>query len=503
MLRRLKTSHTSRAGAVSTLLAGALLATGIGCERAPKPTFTPSEALLKVAPQVREGVAVEKDGEKTYVPGINDLLAEHFGTPTEPAVWTLLPIDFGGEPTAVTKVVSPSAEVAEKAEVEEKPFSELKVTVEPFGSETKTDLAIQPGAIAAWTKGKYKGRSFQITSIDPKGSITLAGKFDKGLPKEGDKLLLGAGAVLEHGQALYARHCMHCHGPGGAGDGPTAKYLNPKPRDYRLGKYKFTSTAGTEKASSQDLLDTLKHGIPGTSMPAFRLLSDEDLHALVEYVRWLSIRGEYDIQLATLAASFGFDRKSFDERIADGDTEEDLIEEAQGFLEDDFPDEAEVTAEGIGESWENANDPSAVVEPSIPRVPDTPESRARGRALYLSKKAQCSGCHGEYGKGDGPQTFMYWKNPATNQDYPRPGLHDDWQNIIQPRDLTQGIYRGGRRPIDVFRRIHAGIKGTPMPRFGGSLTEEEIWDIVNYVLHAPYDPLPAPGSGEKLAASGH
>jgi mono/diheme cytochrome c family protein len=457
--------------------------------------------MLKLAPEVRDGITVEtKDGKTEHIAGINDLLAEHFGTPTEPAVWTLLPLDFGGEPTSVTKVVSPSVEVAEKAEEDEQPFGELTVAIEPL----KESASIAPGATAAWTKGTYKGRSFRIASLDPKaGSITLAGKFDEGLPKEGDKLLVGAGSVLEHGQELYARHCIHCHGPGGAGDGPTGRYLEPKPRDYRLGKFKFTSTAGPEKASSKDLLDILKQGVPGTSMPAFRLLSNEELHALVEYVRWLATRGEYEIQLATTVASYGYDQKSYDELIADGDSREDFIDEVKGFLEDDLKDESEIVAEGIGESWENADDPSAIVEPTVPRVADTPESRARGRALYLTKKAQCASCHGVYGKGDGPLTFTFWKDPATNKEYPRPGLHDDWHNPIQPRDLTQNIYRGGRRPIDVFRRIHAGIKGTPMPRFGGSLTEEEIWDIVNYVLHVPYDPLPAPGRGEQVAISGH
>lgn len=482
------------------LLAAALLTVNAGCERAPEPKFAPSEAMLNLVPEVQDGVTVDaEDGETKDVPGLNDLQDEHFGTPTDPAVWTLLPIDFGGHPTAVTKVLSPSAEVAEKAEDDEQPFGEVTVSVESLAK-----TPVTPGAIAAWTKGTYKGRSFRVASIDPKAkSVTLAGEFDEGLPEEGDKLLLGAGSVLAHGQALYARHCIHCHGAGGAGDGPTARYLNPKPRDYRLGKFKFTSTAGPEKASSRDLLDILKHGIPGTSMPAFRLLSDEDLHALVEYVRWLAMRGEYDIQLATLAASFGYDQAAYDERIADGDSREDFLEEAQSFLEDDLPDEAEITAEGIGESWESADDPSAVIEPSIPRVADTPESRARGRALYLSEKTKCATCHGIYGKGDGPQAYAAIEDPRTKQPYPVPGLHDDWHNPIRPRDLTQGVYRGGRRPIDVFRRIHAGIKGTPMPRFSGSLTEEEIWDIVNFVLHAPHDPLPEPGRGEQVAISGH
>src|SRR5262245_30980488 len=35
----------------------------------------------------------------------------------------------------------------------------------------------------------------------------------------------------KHG--LYRRHCAHCHGINGDGQGPTASILNPYPRDYR------------------------------------------------------------------------------------------------------------------------------------------------------------------------------------------------------------------------------------------------------------------------------
>ena len=44
------------------------------------------------------------------------------------------------------------------------------------------------------------------------------------------------------GYALYRRNCLHCHGVSGAGDGPTAPFLYPTPRDYRKGIFKFTST---------------------------------------------------------------------------------------------------------------------------------------------------------------------------------------------------------------------------------------------------------------------
>jgi mono/diheme cytochrome c family protein len=68
-----------------------------------------------------------------------------------------------------------------------------------------------------------------------------------------------------------------------------------------------------------------------------------------------------------------------------------------------------------------------------------------------------------------------------------------------PRNLRDGSYRGGRRPVDIFWRVSAGIAGTPMPAGGpatagaqGTLTEEEIWQIVDYVHSLPFEPASRP-----------
>ena len=58
---------------------------------------------------------------------------------------------------------------------------------------------------------------------------------------------------------------------------------------------------------------------------------------------------------------------------------------------------------------------------------------------------------------------------------------------IKPRNLRKAIYRGGRRPLDLYYRIHAGINGAPMPSAAGTLTPDEIWHIVNYIRGLPYE----------------
>ena len=56
----------------------------------------------------------------------------------------------------------------------------------------------------------------------------------------------------------------------------------------------------------------------------------------------------------------------------------------------------------------------------------------------------------------------------------------------------------GRR-VDVYYRIHAGITGSPMPGVGstapggtGTLTEAEIWQLVDYVTSLPYEAASGP-----------
>jgi mono/diheme cytochrome c family protein len=38
------------------------------------------------------------------------------------------------------------------------------------------------------------------------------------------------------GKAVYDAHCVECHGATGTGDGASAAYLVPRPRDFTSGK---------------------------------------------------------------------------------------------------------------------------------------------------------------------------------------------------------------------------------------------------------------------------
>ncbi len=96
---------------------------------------------------------------------------------------------------------------------------------------------------------------------------------------------------------------MHCHGITGDGAGPTAAFLNPYPRDYRKGVYKFKSSKKGSKPTHEDLKMVLMEGIAGTAMPSFKLLPDQEVEALLHYVRYLTARGEVERKLFELAAT--------------------------------------------------------------------------------------------------------------------------------------------------------------------------------------------------------
>ena len=66
---------------------------------------------------------------------------------------------------------------------------------------------------------------------------------------------------------------------------------------------------------------------------------------------------------------------------------------------------------------------------------------------------------------------------------------DDWGNPLRPANLNRGVYKGGRRPLDIYWRIAKGITGAQMPsHYPGLINEKQVWDLVNFVLALPYEP---------------
>ncbi len=72
---------------------------------------------------------------------------------------------------------------------------------------------------------------------------------------------------LRESAELYANKCLHCHGNEGGADGPTARFLDPLPRDYRRGIFKYTALKDKARPRRIDLYNTLAEGVYSTAMP--------------------------------------------------------------------------------------------------------------------------------------------------------------------------------------------------------------------------------------------
>jgi len=92
-------------------------------------------------------------------------------------------------------------------------------------------------------------------------------------------------------KTLYDNSCASCHGTDGRGHGPAADALNPKPRDFTRGTFKFRSTASGSLPTDDDLYRAISHGMPGTSMLSWKgILTDDQMRALAVYVKRFSPR---------------------------------------------------------------------------------------------------------------------------------------------------------------------------------------------------------------------
>jgi mono/diheme cytochrome c family protein len=328
------------------------------------------------------------------------------------------------------------------------------------------------------------------------------------------KIAAGPVGSDEHGnpRGLYREHCAHCHGITGDGVGPTAVFLNPYPRDYRKGQFKFKSTPVGQKPTHADLKKIVLEGVPGTAMPSFKLLPELEVEALVEYVKYLSIRGEVERELLNLTTEREENARVVKVLPPNAD-------EAAKTAQQEQIAEVKDRVKTVVEKWDGA----AGAVTAIPQRPNMTEEQLaasikHGRELFYGTIANCVKCHGDSALGDGQTTdYDEWAKEFIG-DGKRPDLVRTYVSLgmlpprtIRPRNLRLGVYRGGLRPIDIYWRVMNGIEGTPMPALATNvrkpedppeakkLNAEEIWDLVNYVRSLPYESINNPISAYREA----
>ncbi len=158
------------------------------------------------------------------------------------------------------------------------------------------------------------------------------------------------------GADAFGRYCVSCHGVEGDGRGPTADWIDPRPRVLTSGTFKFRSTPSGELPTDDDILRTITDGLHHTNMPRWAPLTERERLDLVQFVKTLSPR---------------------------------FSSEPQG-------------------------KPIAIPPPP----PFTPQLVEKGHAVW--ERMQCASCHGESGKGDGPSAATLrddWGYPIRPRDF--------------------------------------------------------------------------------------
>ena len=97
-------------------------------------------------------------------------------------------------------------------------------------------------------------------------------------------------SALLPGLMVYQRNCVMCHGKSGDGRGEMGLTVQPRPRDFRKGLFKFRSTPDGFLPRAEDLKRTIRHGLSGTAMPTFEKLPERDVQNVIEYIKTFSPR---------------------------------------------------------------------------------------------------------------------------------------------------------------------------------------------------------------------
>lgn len=232
--------------------------------------------------------------------------------------------------------------------------------------------------------------------------------------------------VLEKGRETYATYCVGCHGEAGDGAGPAARFLDPKPRDFRLGLIKFAGVESGQLPYDEDYERVIREGLHGSSMPAWRFMPEDDVQAVTQYI------------------------KTFAADVFANDTPH-----ARIFATED--------------PWVGREDKAV----------------AEGAVVYHAL-ARCNNCHPSYLTRQeihdvSKEKFGYGISSFREDMYAGAVSENDWGHEIIAPDFLDYELRNGAEPDALYRVITSGVGGTAMPTWRGALPEENLWSLVHYI----------------------
>ena len=235
-----------------------------------------------------------------------------------------------------------------------------------------------------------------------------------------EKMLVPTETKIDRGERIYQGKCAGCHGPEGKGQAnyPTEKFANQSP-NFAAGQYRHGSgKIQVYNVITKGLSGETKEGQKPLYHPVFtESLRYQERWAVTHFVR---------------------------EKLSAG--------KPLG------SDPAPVVEQARLEAREGTCDP-AIKKTIASRVePKGDEQLATGKELY---ETNCTTCHGEAGKGDGPAGQALQPAPRNFQ-----ATDVEWTN--------------GTSPLNIFNTLTNGIDGTAMASYS-SLSEDERWALTHYL----------------------
>jgi mono/diheme cytochrome c family protein len=270
----------------------------------------------------------------------------------------------------------------------------------------------------------------------------------KAEPRFTEPMMLGgqtiAAEVLNEGREVYMLYCYACHGEKGDGRGPSAPGFRPPPRDFTTGVFKFGGVAAGELPGDDDLVAVVKAGLAGTPMLPWDL-SPRQRAAVVQYLKTLSPRWK--------------------------------LETPGQPIKPEGPDPwvgREAEAAAIGKKLYHLT--GVELDPATKQV--------------KSVLAGCNTCHPSYltapELGALSRAVLHVA-PQLREDAFRPALKESEYQVgdkkigVLPTDFLFHRLKNGATPVALYRTIAAGIGGTAMPTWKGTVKEEDLWALVHYV----------------------
>lgn len=270
-------------------------------------------------------------------------------------------------------------------------------------------------------------------------SLTLVSCSSESGFKE-DKVFLGKQTVkaktLSLGKQVYLEYCMACHGMKGDGNGPAAIGSLPAPRNFKQGLYKFGHVKDGGLPTDADFKRIIQGGLHGTGMLKWDI-SDAQTFAVTQYI------------------------KTFAPQV-----------------------------------WENAEN-----EPGVPiETTKDPFTVARKNyAIQLGSEvyhavANCQTCHRAYVtkqelnkynvkyNGEAEEYFdgdLYVTKLQDSEYY----FHDSEDRTMQylPPDFTYNYPRSAKDTEGFYKLLKAGVTGSTMASWDGTLTEPQLWAVAYYI----------------------